>query len=421
MHLPAFSNAKGDTNAQYLFFRLLFDVANVVTWTYYIILLLRASNNSVAVVFLNAGGYNTGIILGSFLASFFLSKLGYARSFRLSNFLLVICTILTLATLPNILTFHILLAVLRGIAKAFYFVPSNMYNLKEVRGAKRSSFLNLTISIDYIIGIALPVVVGGSIVAYGYTWIFVVGIMLYLVGSLYRWGGNKIPHDVLNFAQLRPLMRRRGFKRWSISVVFMEFFNELQVDALSIIPFLFLGNEFSVGLLLSGLGFVAAIMTFLHRKDKFKRKLNMGYFGASVIGISNLLFGIIWTLPSMILRGTAVTVGGAFNDPATQEYSYRNKELVLGTYMGEATVEVDLYLEVLYYIARLSAAFVVGIAVMSLQVNESSVLQFIVIITSFNAVVILLLNGWVSNILSRGSFRPLPAMSAVVPLAGSSI
>jgi len=413
---------KENTN-QYLFFRLLYDVADFVTWAYYIILLLRASNNSISLIVINHAIVYAGIMIGYVLGSAILGRMGYLANYRIANLLLLLTCILTVLTLPHILEVNLMLALVRGMGRGCFLVAHHMFYMHEIHGTNRSRLLNLLVSTNYIFGIVFPFIVGGAISAYGYEWIFLIGVGLYGFGILIPWKYNKVPRNNFDMAELRQLTRRRGFKRWSGLIMFSEFTGNIKAISLAVIPFILLGSEFEVGLLASGLAIVAAAMTFAHRNDKFRHKIRLGYLGGLMIGISNLILGVVWSIPTLVLRGLGVNVGHAFYSPAMEELNYKNRESVLSNFIEQSTIEVNLYVEVLLFISRLIAGVVMMVALFVFEINSIVLLQGFILISAFSELLHLWLNNWVNQILRRGkpteSTYHSPLVSA--PLAAHRI
>jgi hypothetical protein len=391
---------KENTN-QYLFFRILYDVADFVTWAYYVILLLRASDNSISLVFVNHAIVYAGLLIGYVVGSALLSRVGYLGNYRIANLLLLLSCILTVITLPHILEVHAVLALIRGVGRAFFLVAHHMFYMHEIHGTNRSRLLNLVVSINYIFGIAFPFIVGGAISTYGYEWIFLVGIGLYLFGTFIPWKYNKVPRNQFNLSELKDVTRRRGFKRWSGLVLTSEFTNSLKLQCLAVIPFLLLGSEFEVGLLASGLAIVAAVMTFAHRNDKFRVKIQLGYFGGLVIGISNLILGAFWSIPALVIRGLGINAGNAFYSPAIDELNYKNRESVLSNFLEQTTIEINLYVEVLLFISRVAASLVLMVALFVFEIDSFALLQGFILISAFSELLVLWLNILVNKVLRR--------------------
>jgi len=404
-----------ENTVQYLFFRILYDIADYVTWGYYTILLLRASDNAISVIFLNQTILYAGIFIGFVLGSMLINRSGYLGTYRIANALLLLSCFLTLLTLPQVLEVHLVLALIRGIGRAFFYVGHNMFYTNEIHGLNRSRLVNLLISISYIFGIVFPFFIGGAITVYGYEWIFIVGAGLYGFGIVIPWTFNKVPKQQFDMAELKPLMRRRGFKRWSTLTLSAEFINTLKVQSLSIIPFLLLKSEFEVGLLASALAIAAAFMTFAHRNDKFRRKVQLGYIGGFIVSISNLILAVFWNIPALILRGLGANVGMALYSPPVEEISYRNKESVLGNFLEESTIEVDLYVEALLFIGRMAACITLVLALVLLNIQGIVMLQALMLIIAFSEILILWLNMVVNKVLRRGGSTETTYYPPLVP------
>ena len=338
---------------EFLFFRVALMLGNAVSWSYYMILLLRESNNDISTVFLNSGVQHAGLALGFLVASAFLNKLGYLKVFRISFFFQFIILIVTLLTLPRILEVHLILALFRGVFRGMFWSASNTYQLREIHGTPRSKLFSTLTGLSYIIEVILPITIGGLIVNYGYELVFVVGAAVFLVAAVYPWKYNKKPRDPFKLSKIKQFSLRPGFKRWFALSLFDEIFGNQRALALMVLPFLFIGDEFGVGALGSLLGFVSGLVVFIHRSDSIKKKLKFGYFGSVIIDIANVGLALVWNLPALIIRGIAAKIGFALYTPPRNDLFYRNRELLMGDFSHQGAVEMELLAEIIRFAARM--------------------------------------------------------------------
>jgi hypothetical protein len=129
-----------------------------------------------------------------------------------------------------------------------------------------------------------------------------------------------------------------------------------------------------------------------------------------------MLLGILWALPMLVLRGTFITIGNSIYDPPAQELSFRNKELVLGNFLSATVVEIDLYLEVIYFVGRIAAIIFLLVFMFSFQIDQSVLLRAIILFTGGNTIILLALNVWVGKVLRRGGFRQQPQAEMPLPV-----
>ncbi len=386
---------------EFLFFRIGMDISDLVTWSYYIILILRTSGNDVSIVFLNQGILYMGLLLGFLIAGLFIDKIGFLKIYRFANFGLFLVTIITLITLPHILEVHLAMAALRGFGKGLFWATNNVYIQKEVHGASRSRLLSLITSISQLLQVILPVLLGAYIVDRGYEGIFVMGSVIYLAAALYPWQYNKIPRSKFTFAEIKRFSRKRGFKRLTGLMFLNEFMGNQQAMAMAAIPFLFIGDEFGVGVLSSILALIGALVAYKSKDDKESRKLKLGYASGWIIDIANIVFTIIWTLPMMVIRGVILQFASALYLPPKMDIEYRNRESLLGDFTQESAVEVMVYTEVILFLARMANLVIAIVLFFVLEVDQMNVLKAIFAFTAIREVITLFLHKKLSGVLRR--------------------
>jgi MFS family permease len=365
---------------QFYFFQIVFTVTGIICWSYYVYLLIRSSNGDYGVAFLNFGLVAIGQLLGFILSALFLGKLGYLKIFRLHNFLMLLVTLLTFLTLPSIMSVYLALAVLRGFGYGFFWMANNVYTQREVFGLQRGRLISMLNGGGAVLAIVLPILAGAAIVSVGYTWIFLISATVYFVGIIYPWKYNRVPRDVFRPSEIKNFSQKRGFKRWSIFTVCLEVLTDQRNSIMSILPFVFIGNEFDIGILTSVLGLLAAMLVFVHRNDEIKRKVHLGYWGAAIVDSFTIGLSLIWNLPALVIRSIAANFGFAYYSPVEGELAYRLKEVMLGDFNQESANEMQVYVETLYTIARIFNLVLIIVLLYVLKLNAVSLMQFLLFI-----------------------------------------
>lgn len=360
---------------QYVFFYIFNSIVSLGIWSYYSILLLRASNNAIEVVFMNLGITAVGVILGFALAGRLFNHLGYLNLFRLGNFTNLICFLLIYLTLHHILEVHLIFAVVRGLAVGFFWTPAHAFNTREVSGNTRAELISRMYSIDEILTVFIPTLVGGMLSVYGYDWLFLAGALLASICVIYPWKYNKIPRSGLELSDMRGITKQRGFLPWASYMIGEEILLNLRDLSLIVLPFLLIGQELGVGLLLSGIGLVGALLAFWRRHDDDFHKREWGYVGAMMVTSSSLLFLFVWDIPTLIIRSVVSRIGFAFHTPVQQNYSYRIKEMMLGNFRDQYIVEVQEYSELFLFIARMFNLIVLSVIFFVLQIDHMTILK----------------------------------------------
>lgn len=387
---------------QTYFFQFVFYTANAMLWGFYMLLLLRESNNDVSLVFYNFGIFYLTLLLGTFVAGLFIHKVGYLTIFRLQNWLLLFIALLSLLTLDRVLEVHLVIAAMRGIAMGMFYMCENLYLMREVRGANRARLLGVLTSVLLVLEVVLPLLTGATITLIGYQAIFILAIATYLIGALYPWTYNKHPHEAFRPIEFNNFMRRKGFKRWSFFTFFNELLNNVRNNIAVILPFLLLGSELSVGALASVVGLVSAATAFLQRNDGESRRLVSGFIGGSIITVINVVFLFIWNLPGLIVRELGVRAGLGLFHPAMTEIGYRTREQLLDDFKEESNVELHFVTESLLAMARLSTLilFILLFEVVRLQIWD--VLKILFAISIIRELFAFTSLNYLSKVLKKG-------------------
>jgi len=393
---------KLNSEGQFIFFQNVLVLGDLVVWTYYMVLLLRASNRDPMTVFTNQGILYVGLTTGLFIGSLLLNRLGYQHLFRLSYLLLSLVTLLTLVTLPTVIEVHLVMAVLRGLVKGIFYAGQNVFNLREIHGLGRGRVVSIMLTGNILLQVLLPVLIGSLIVGQGYEITFVLGIILYALAALLPWDINKKPRAVFMMAELWNVAKKTGFKRWAGISFSTQMLANMREQLLTVIPFMyFFSNEFDLGVFQSLVALVGATILFTHRNDKLKKKINLGYLGGFVTAISTAVLSFIWTFPALAIRSLLTVLGYSYYSPVVNEIEYRNKELLLSDFIQESSVELMVFNEIIYLAARLTNLIILVLAFYALGTDTEHFLRTLLLITAIYEVLNLWLNEKLGHILKH--------------------
>lgn len=405
MALPKVERARRELNNQFLFFCVVFTLADLVAWAYYSILLLRESNNDVAVVFTNFGMLYTGLMLGFLFEGKIFSKIGYKWSFRLSNILQAIVLGITILTLNDLLQIHLILALMRGVARGLFWDTKHLYAIKEIHAGERAKLISLIYSLDAVLGVILPFLIGAVISSLGfegYAWTFAAGIVIYLLAAIYPWEFNKVPRDKMSIKDFWAISKKKGFKRWAALSIGMEVINNQRTMIITVLPFLFIGDEFGVGLLGSAVGLAGAVLAFWHRNDFDIKRIKLGYLGGAIIDLSTIGLIIVWNLPALVIRSLLVKLGIALHNPIMQDKIYQVRELIVGDFTDQYSVEVQQYSEFFLYVGRLINLVLFIFLFFVWKIDQDTILRGLLAITLISEIPNLFLHSKLVEQLSRG-------------------
>lgn len=382
---------------QFYFFQLVFNVTSIVAWSYYTFLILRQTNNDFGQVFINFGAVAIGQLLGFFIAAVYLNKIGYLGVFRLHNLILLVTSLVTLATLPNILEVHVILGLLRGLGNGFFWLGNNVYSLREILGSMRGRMISVLTSGVTLLGIVLPILTGAIIIEAGYAWVFAISSAVYLIGVIYPWHENKYPRDIFRPNEIKNFSRRKWFKTWSLFTISYEVITDQRNMIMIMLPFVFIGNEFGVGIFTSLVGFFSAVFIFIHRNDDITKRIRMGFLGSTIVGVVTLILGFIWSLPALIFRSVVATLGFGLYTPVESDLNYRMREQLLGSFNQESAIEMQVYVETLLTIARVLNLTFFIVMFYVIKVDALALIQLLLIVGALREVVFMLFSSRMLN------------------------
>lgn len=375
----------------------MFNVTSIIAWSYYVYLLLRATNNDFGQVFINFGTIAIGQLLGFLVSAVYLNKIGYLGTFRIHNFILLIVTVLTLLTLPNIIEVHAVLGLLRGVGNGFFWLGNNVYSLREILGNMRGRMISILSSGGTLLNIVLPILTGAIIVGMGYQWVFIISSAVYLIGVIYPWRGNKFPRDVFKPSEIKNFSKRKWFKTWSVFTVIHEITGDQRNMIMIMLPFLFIRDEFGVGVFTSVIGFFAAVFIFVHRNDDLLKRIRMGFTGSVIVDITTLILSFVWTLPALVFRSILATLGFGLYTPVESDLNYRVREQLLGSFNQESAIEMQVYVEILLTVARVINLVFFLVLFYVLRVDALVLIQVLLFVGSTREFVFMLFNTRMLN------------------------
>jgi hypothetical protein len=294
------------------------------------------------------------------------------------------------------------MAVLRGLTKGMYYAGQNVFNLREIHGIERGRVISLTLAGNVLMEVLLPTLIGSMIMARGYEITFVLGAVIYFLAGIFSWNTNKRPRAEFKMNEVWKIAQKTGFKRWTLVSFSTQMLANMREQILTVIPFMyFFTNEFDLGIFQSLIALVGAIILFSHRNDTIKKKIDLGYLGGLISFFSSALFYYFWTLPTLVIRGMAFKLGYSYYSPVINEVEYRNKELLLSDFVQESSVELMVFNEIIYLIARLTNLVILILIFYLLGTNTQDFLRTMILLTGTYEVINLWLNGKLTKLLRR--------------------
>lgn len=384
-------------DSEFVFYNLINVIADLVVWSYFSILLLRESNNNFSIVVFATLFEVTGVQIGFTISSFCAAKVGYLRMYRFSNFLQAGITMLSIGLLPHILYVYGVITLLRGFAAGLYWETNHLLALGELSETNRSKAVSISSSLSDILNIVFPVLIGAILTVSGYEIVFMIGAAIYVVAAIYPWENNQKTQDNISWRDVKQVLHRRGMGSWAVIIGFEGFVSTMRGLVLAILPFVFIGQEFGVGLLTSGVALFGALFVLKHRNDSLRTKWRMGMIGSAIVLVSNIFLFIFWNLPFLVIRLLLSKLGFSLFIPAQTELTYYNKQLILGEFLHQDGNEVTLITESILFLGKLLGIAVFIFLFFVLNLEQLLVLQIMFAITIVREPLELPMLKWMQN------------------------
>lgn len=342
-------------NAQFYFYHTAHTAIGLLVWTYFNFLLLRTKEDffeAVPIIFLSHGFTYLGLIIGFIAGAVILSKMGYRNNFKLTFLFYFFAILIVLFNLEKVQEIYVVVSLLKGLADGIFWLSANTYTLKEYHGLQRSKALGILFAELYLIQIIIPIFAGGLITAYSYSFLFISGMVVVAIIGLWPFSENLVPENHFDWNEIVGMIKRKGFK----SIGFVNYLGQLidnqRTLIMLVLPMLLIGNELGVGMFMSFVALVAAIISFVHRNDDDRHQLNNGYLGGIIAGASTIMLAVVWTLPALIIRDILAKLGFALWTPVKMNLENQVNELFLRDFLNESATEALIYREVMFSLAR---------------------------------------------------------------------
>jgi hypothetical protein len=339
--------------SQFVFFNMSFAIVDIVLWSFYAILLYRATGQFEALI-LDRLIHFTSLWIGFVNGSFLVNRFGYRNIFRLSFLLQSVSALLVVVFLSEISSMYIFFAVILGFPRGIYWATHHYFNLKELHGVSREVVINISQGVKLVLSILLPILAGSLITLRGdYKLVFFLSAIIYFFASVFPFRFNKVPQSKLTMKEVVMITKKKCFNKYSLLTMLITVFNTIFTLLFSIVPFLLIRDEFGVGALASFVGIIAAFISIFECKISYRNRIKIGLLGYFILGIVNVVFSVIWSLPSLFLRSIGVTLSTATSDTIENAIDYETRELILGNFKNESALEMNLINETLHFTARI--------------------------------------------------------------------
>lgn len=379
-----------DLTSQFYFFRILFGVVDIIVNSFYAILIFKTFNNATN-IFIDTLVVVIAMWVGFIVGSFLISYLGYIGSFKLSFLLISITSIFIALTLNYFSTLFIVFAILRGFSRGLFWSTHNVYILKEFNLYKRNRTLSNILSFNAIFSIILPLLIGSTLTYQGdYSLIFILGGLVSFLTIIPKWRYNKYIHSKVKLSEFREIIKDKRFNTYSLLIGAYQGIETSLVISFLLIPFLFIKEEFGVGIYMAIFNFISAFLIFTLRNSKLEKSKRGALIGSIINLIGNSLLSLVWTFPMLIIRNILVTLGNSTSKPLEVKLDIGIRAKILGNNINESSIEMNIITESIYTLGRVVVIFlmILGIALSNDLVSIFKVL--LVISSLYNILYILI-------------------------------
>lgn len=362
-------------------------IPDAIVWGYLAIMLYKQTN-SLALLFVERLIFVLGIYAGFVVISFFLDKIGYLITYRLSLLMNLLAIFFLLVFRNNLEYTFAIISIMHGLSRGIYWPVEHTVNTRNISGKQRSSLINKLTALNLIIIITLPVLAGLLIESRGeYDLLLLIALCTNLFALFIPFKNNFKEITNLRTSEIRKLVRKKVFKRFAFTQSLLGSFQTLHTSVFLIVPFLFLQSELGVGLLVSSMGLIAAFTSFAERNIPDKHKVVFGYISHILWASASFLLVIFWNPVILVIQSVLNAFNIALGLSIRANEDYKIRENILGDDLKESSAEMNLIVETIYLFSRV---FVFGLLLIVISSNIESLDTFLRIIIPISPVLMLL-------------------------------
>lgn len=339
---------------QFFLARTTYDWAIYVFDTFYMTTVFKESGEVKEVV-LNIIVTLLTIYVGFLLGSIFLKRLGAEVNLKLSFVMYLITGIVGVYLSQLGIVSFLLISSIRGISEGFYWVSANFVELVGVPHDSRSKIYSIFQSSYGVFTLVAPVILGYLLTTFNtFLPIYVIFCLFWIVGLLIPFNfkvNNKISFSFLKFQQI---LRHPQIVSYTILKFMQSTMWMLDWFTYALIPYLVLGSEFNMGILLTVSALVQIAVSFFTRNLAVKNKSEWGGGLIAVSGVFTALFAFNFTTFFLYLSNIVSNITGSVATPAEFDLGMRaTNKIEEGKDIGN---ELNLYQESVFTVARILLA-----------------------------------------------------------------
>ena len=229
--------------------------------------------------------------------------------FRIGISLQALYIALIMILKDKIINYIIIVAILKGIADAFYHFPKNILNSEKIKNDERQKYNGVINSVNRFFSIIIPLILGFALTYIDYTNLGKIFFILFIV--LFVLSFNLKP-DILN-------------KKIFDLKTFLKVVRENKIAKIPMITTFMAGLTYSSG--------VMGLVVTLSKINNFKTNLNLGFVD-SVCAILSLLICILFTskIKQKYFKNLAL-ISGIFSSITLILFSFYKSRAILIIYL----------------------------------------------------------------------------------------
>lgn len=342
---------------QFLVARTLYDWALYVFDMFYMTYIFKESGE-VKTVVANILMTLLSVMVGFFLASVTVTKLGVERNFRISFVMYLVTGLVGLylgsvGVLP-----YLFISCIRGIAEGFFWSTSNVVELNGLPEDSRSRFYSVSKSINGVFDIVLPVTLGYLLTLTNSLYpTFIIFSVICAIAVFIPYKFEIKQELSIKWKNFGKIVRNPRFREFSVMKMVLSASWVLDWLLWAMVPFIVLGSELNMGIYLTVASIIGVIISAVTNKMKIEKKAHWGgrlwWFGSAF----DVLLTVFLT-PFMLFLNTIVySVIESILIPLEFDMSARITNLI--DKKGGASMELLIIQESVYTVGRIAICLVV--------------------------------------------------------------
>lgn len=381
MRFLGFVRSKPNTNiARELYAFTAFNLLGGSAYGMYYGIFLYRQSFDIRVLVIDSLLASSATWLGYLLGTGWIHKHGYKPALRASFLLMLAVAVGTLLAMGRIRELYPLLALARGLPAGVYTAVIDVFLLQELSAAKRGKYLNINLSVEFIVTVILPFVLG-SLIKFtgGYQAVFMMAAAMYVAALCLPVSERRSTGKPFSIRGELAVLRRPGMREFNINNILTSGADQLNGLLLGIVPFLLFQNELSVGSFTSFIALAAAAVSLVANRTNMGRQVKLGYLGNSGRIISNAILCISWTPWALVLQGLINKAMSPLNDPIAQKIKLENAASILGRELHDKALALNLVAATGALIGK-AGALATFLLILSLsQSSQVTVLRYLLV------------------------------------------